>query len=83
MEHSWGRNVFEQGLGGLGATLAARNLLVTHLKLYVTNANNGVQYLSVVVPADMQSDDPYIFQWQSMLGQNFPYLNPVPPDVPL
>jgi len=83
LDHSWGLNVAAQGLGDLGATLAARDLAFGPVPLWVTNANDGVQYLSVHVPADTSPDAPYVMNWQPMIGRHFPYLRIVPPDVPV
>jgi len=83
LEHEWGRNVMAAGLGGLGATLAAKLHGVTGA--YVTNipSPDGIRHWIVTVPADMHV--PYYFDLNGILGggDRLPYGYTVDPDSPL
>jgi hypothetical protein len=83
LDHSWGRNVAEQGLGGLGATLAARLLLLPGSWWVINVRGESGVPLAVRLPPDM--DTPYLVTETTQPGQggNFPYGAVVPPDVPV
>lgn len=83
MDHSWGRNVADLGLGALGATLAARFLVFTG-PWYLINADRGAPTAVVVrVPLDTEPFLQYLFTTVPKGVANFPYGYPVTPDVPL
>lgn len=83
MDHSWGRNVVDYGLGDAGCTLAAR-ADVPFAIVVVTNAqpSPGVG-LAWIIPPDTAPDDSWFAFGFGMGGLNFPYGFDVEPDVPL
>jgi len=58
LDHKWGRDVFKQGLGSLGATLAARFHPVD-LRIWVTNASGpDAEVIAFQLPPDTAPDTP-------------------------
>lgn len=83
MEHSWGRDVFLFGLGGTGATLAARFPPPNHL-FVLTNEKVLPGFRRIwQVPADTQPDAPYFAFTLNGGPDSFPYGQLVNGDVPL
>lgn len=83
MDHSWGRNVSDVGLGGLGATLAARYHEFAFGDWYVTNEPAGAEVRVWRVVLDPASDVFYSWAMRPKLAPHFPYGLDVDPDVPL
>lgn len=83
MEHSWGRNVQEKGLGALGATLAARLLLLPG-EVYLINAQpHAPTAITVQVFPDTAPFPMYLFGAATKFTPRFPYGQTVEADVPL
>lgn len=83
MEHSWGRNISLYGLGGMGATLAARILVFPYTSILINNPFWLYGARAVFIPPDTAPDDPYVVYELPRFGGNFPYGWNVEPDVPL
>jgi len=83
LAHSWGLNVLEQGLGALGASLAARILGVSPGQYITNHLVTPTQALIVGVPLDTAPDSPYAFALRGTGGAHFPYGLDVVPDVPM
>ena len=83
MEHKWGRNVSEYGVGSLGATLAARLLGEPHV--IVTNNQDVPTHVFCVVEALLFPDSPFGYAYLGKVPghPNFPYGLPVEPDGPV
>jgi len=83
LDHKWGRNVIDLGLGDLGATLAARNPSFPQQVWYNVTYAGGSMCWYALTPLD--TNDPYIFGVGPVVpaGTHFPYNRPVEPDVPL
>ena len=82
MASSWRNNVFDQGLGSAGATLAAR--VHGPLPLWITNwlISPNLAAMWGIPPADMP-DLPYaLFGWDHLSTMPFPYGLAVDPDEP-
>lgn len=83
MEHSWGRNISEQGLSGLLATMAAR-LPPFPSQDWLTNAPlapSGALYAHVPLDTAFPITFARIFVFAG--HPHFPYGHAVEPDVPL
>lgn len=83
MDHKWGRNVTEYGIGSFDCTLCARRLDLDNF--YVTNSTyaSGFMVWFFRLPADEHS--PYIIGVAPVVppGKNFPYQWDVEPDAPV
>lgn len=80
MASSWRENITEQGLGDLGAGLAARILGLPE-NLYLVNGD-PLSPTAVVwrVPLDTEPDLAYGFGVVVKVSASFPYGYPTPPD---
>lgn len=83
MDHKWGRNIYDLGLGSLGATIAARWLPAP--RFVVTNVRGpfNTALWAVLPVGDNQA---YDFQWiptGALPGMNFPWFWAVEPDEPV
>lgn len=82
MDHKWGRDVFNYGLGDLGATLCSR-FHPLDLRIVVTNASgSGAEVIAFQVPADTLSDAPYTQVGFFPTAPHFPYGLIVDDDAP-
>lgn len=83
MDHKWGRNVAAEGLGGLGATLAAYYSEGIRPYWLTNSIGPGNHPYAVFVPADVQA--PFeIFEVESANASlHFPYQMHVSPDGPV
>lgn len=83
MEHEWGRNVFDYGLGNSGCTLAAR--LPSPLStIMVTNERMPVgQARAWGILPDMDAWTPFNIGRVGDPNGHFPYGHPVEPDAPV
>jgi hypothetical protein len=80
LEHRWGRNIPDHGLGSLGATLAARLLTEIEPRYYVINVTRAGVPLIVRIPLGTE-DGPYgIILRSAEKAGNFPYGFKVEPD---
>jgi hypothetical protein len=81
LEHSWGRNIPEQGLGNLGASLAARIRSGFGVGLWLTNIPFSSGAVFVDIP--LLVDAPYTFHGAGTVPgfPHFPYGLDVAPDV--
>jgi hypothetical protein len=83
LDHSWGRWVYEAGLGSSGCSLAAPYLGIDAV-FSVTNERTLWPFHRIVrIPADTQPDDPYLFFLFVNAIDRFPYGQDVLPDVRL
>lgn len=83
MDHSWGRNVADLGLGGLGATLAARLNMVAGDWYILNRDRRAPTAVIVAIPPDMGPVIQYVFSSLPKLVPNFPFGYSVDADVPL
>lgn len=75
--------MFEQGLGQLGATLAARNLAYFR-NVWITNAQSPTGgWVQALLPPDTGSEVILLGSVVNLSGGGFPFGWPVPPDEPL
>lgn len=83
MAHRWGQNVWDFGLGYVGATICSRFLAAPQLVL--TNARvPDAPHLALAITLPNLADDPYLFGAIDTTGRgNFPYGYDVQPDQPL
>lgn len=83
MESKWGREVFDQGLIDIGASLASR-LSLFPPRYFLTNAPANPGFCIVAV---LPAETPIYYQIGQMVkrvqGTNFPYGWDVDPNVPL
>ncbi len=83
MDHSWGRNISEYGLGGTGATICARYHTTPSSLLVITNAYHVGETETWFVPLDLAADVPYVLMMNGKFAPHFPYGFDVEPDVPM
>lgn len=83
MGSSWAATVWEQGLVGIGATLASR--LHRTANKYLTNARSEFDHdLALILEPPETADASYGFTGISVVGKgNFPYGEVVDPNVPV
>lgn len=83
MDHEWGRNVTEFGLGDMGATLAGLKP-GPPLAYYVINApGHGFYLVTQQVPTDTSPQYTYFGIPIPHLHPHFPYGEHVNPDAPV
>lgn len=82
MDHSWGKNVSDFGLAGVGATLVSRTLGFPAFAMTNADPWDGRYIDYWYCPADMP--DAVFFRVTSSDPRvgHFPYGRPVEPDVP-
>lgn len=83
MDHRWGRNVTSYGLGGIGATLAARVLTLPNT--FITNEEQPIFGGVWLWHLPLNPDLPYsvTFDGGGGSGLSFPYNYLVEPDGPV
>lgn len=75
--------MFDFGLGGVGATLAARILNYPLLKFYLTNVVVGDDCVVWLDPANSPIPGAYYYYEFPRFEEHFPYGWTVPADVPM
>lgn len=83
MEFSWGLDVFNYGLGSLGATLASRYLVAPFDIIFTNFKFDATNFLQVKLPPNVDA----FYQLSSRVivagHPHFPYGYNVDPNVPL
>ena len=83
MDHSWGRNVVDYGLGDLGITVCSHMLdLPGRVLTNLLTPSSGLP-VYFFIPLDTGLVFYLSGNVSRVPGSNFPYGHPVVPDVPL
>jgi len=72
LDHNWGRTISEMGLGGTGATLAARFLDFPYIVL--TNARDASGVHVQLWYTALDTELPWLMVPYPTFGMNFPYI---------
>lgn len=83
MGSSWSANVARYGLGGTGATLAARLLDFAEVLVITNQQIDPTICVRWDVPQDFEPDRDYFSAGIPRLAPHFPYGYHVEPDVPV
>ena len=80
MDHKWGRNVTELGLGDVGATLAARVIGSPHVAITNAKRDDGTVDWWFYPTVDTPDLAYFRFPFTDVAHGNFPYGHQVEPD---